>query len=240
MKGIIIKTIVLLLISIGVEGQSKVNHELWDQVLILNVTKEGKVNYKGVIQDSPLIYKYFSELSDNPPQKNWSKEEKLAYWINAYNVITIKLIIENYPVKSIKDIENPWNQKVLNVKGEKYSLDDIEHNVLRKMKEPRIHFLINCASNSSPLLWYRAYTAENINKALDERTSKFINDPRYNMITRKSTMISRIFLLYKNDFCVGGEEVEDFINKYSKVKIKGKLTKSNYSKYNWSLNDMEH
>ncbi len=230
-------TLVLLtvLYTLNFRGQGKVDHMAWDQVLILNVTEQGKVNYKGVIQDSPLLYKYFTAMSENPPKDNWSKEEVLAYWINLYNAIAIKLVIDNYPIKSIRELQEPWNQRFFKIEDKKYSLDDIEHTILREMNDPRIHFLINCASASSPILWNRAYTATNINKALDERTKAFINNSKFNVISKTELKLSKVFEWYEKDFKVRGGNVVDFINTYSNVKI-SKIGKDNYKEYDWNLN----
>ncbi len=216
------------------KAQISMSHSVWDRILILNVTKEGKVNYEGVILDSALFYQYFRSLSDNPPTDKWSRDEKLAYWINVYNSVAMKMIIDNYPVKSINDLHNPWNQKFFRIKDNRYSLDEIEHNILRKFNEPRIHFLINCASNSSPKLWNMAYTKDNINEALENRTREFINDPSKNIITKNKISISQVFEWYKDDFNNG--DVADFINQYSNVRI-NTIPKNGYMKYDWSLNE---
>ncbi len=215
-------------------AQSSISHSVWDRILILNASKEGKVNYEGVILDSSLFYQYFRSLSDTPPTDRWSREEKLAYWINVYNAVAMKMIIDNYPVNTINDIHDPWKYKFFRIKDKRYSLDEIEHDILRKFNEPRIHFLINCASNSSPNLWNMAYTRDNINEALEKRTIEFINDPAKNQITKNTVKVSQVFEWYKDDFNNG--DVVGFINQYSKVKIKS-LSKDNYMAYDWSLNE---
>ncbi len=216
------------------KAQNNVDHAVWDQILILNVSAQGDVNYEGVMKDSPLFYKYFRSLSENPPTEQWTREEKLAYWVNAYNSIAVKMIIDNYPVKNINDLHDPWNQKFFRIKDKRYSLDDIEHKILRKFNEPRIHFLINCASKSSPKLMNMAYTARNIEYALDKCTRDFINDPTKNIITVENIQVSQIFEWYKDDFNDG--DVAEFINQYSDIKIK-KIPKKGYMAYNWDLNE---
>ncbi|MEW7290141.1 DUF547 domain-containing protein [Aquimarina sp. 2304DJ70-9] len=215
-------------------AQNTLDHSVWDQILILNVSEDGKVNYEGVMKDSPLFYKYFRSLSANPPTDQWSQQETLAYWVNAYNSIAVKMIIDNYPVKNINELHDPWNQKFFRIKDKRYSLDDIEHKILRKMGDPRIHFLINCASTSSPKLMNMAYTAANIEQALEKCTRDFINDPTKNIITEDKVSISQIFEWYKDDFNKG--DVAEFINRYSNVQIK-KVPKKGYMVYNWDLNE---
>ncbi len=227
--------LVLVLFHFLTNAQNKADHSVWDQILILNVSEKGEVNYEGVMTDSPLFYKYFRSLSENPPTDNWSREEKLAYWINVYNSIAVKMIIDNYPVKSINELHDPWNQKFFRVKDKRYSLDDIEHTILRKFNEPRIHFLINCASKSSPKLMNMAYTAQNIEEALEKCTRDFINDPTKNIITEGKVNLSQVFEWYKDDFNQG--DVIEFINRYSDVKI-NKIPKDAYMAYDWSLNEL--
>ena len=131
-----------------VNSQKNINYR-WDNMLKKYVSVDGSVNYKNWKKEQNELKKYIKTLEENNPKNSWSKNDKLAYWINAYNAITIDLILQNFPVKSIKEIENRWGKKLYN---NKYSLGDIEHKILRKMNEPRIHFAINCASKSCPKL----------------------------------------------------------------------------------------
>ncbi|WP_299218014.1 DUF547 domain-containing protein [uncultured Aquimarina sp.] len=232
-----LKTTVLALLmskSFQTKAQDHIDHMVWDQILLINVSDDGKVNYPGFIRDKFLFDKYFKSLSENYPAENSSKEEKLAYWINLYNAIAMKMIIDNYPVKSINDIENPWKQKQIIVNGTKYSLDDIEHTILRKMNEPRIHFLLNCATKSSPKLWNRAYTARNIMTALEDKSYQFINNAAKNVITDEKVNVSMVFQWYKDDFKEG--DIVSFINQYSDTKI-NKIMNGEYMEYDWSLNE---
>ena len=143
-----------------------VSHEIWNGLVQKYASKDGKVNYKGFIQDSVLFNKYLTILKNNHPNdKNWNEAEQLAYWINAYNAYTVKLIIDNYPLKSIKDIKkglpfinSVWDIKFIKIEGATYDLNNIEHSILRtKYNEPRIHFAINCASFSCPNLRPEAF-----------------------------------------------------------------------------------
>ena len=125
-------------------SQEIVNHAEWDNMLILNVTTDGMVDYEGVTADATMFYKYFRYLQTISPKEDWSMVEKLAYWINVYNATAMKLIIDEYPIESINEIENAWKRKVFKSEGVRYSLDNIEHDILRKFGDPRIDFLINC------------------------------------------------------------------------------------------------
>ncbi len=226
--------VITLLLSciIQLNAQQRIDHMVWDQLLLLNVSSEGEVDYKGFIRDKFLFDQYFNSLATNYPDDSYSREEQLAYWINLYNAVVMKMIIDNYPVSSINDIKNPWKQKAITIKGKGYSLDDIEHGMLRKMNEPKIHFLLNCAAKSSPRLWNRAYTGDNINKELNEQTKAYINDTRKNLITAEEVKLSQVFEWYKDDFNRG--DVISYINQFVDTKIP-KKTKISFLPYDWGL-----
>lgn len=230
--------IVSFFICSTIDAQEPVDHSAWDQILILNVTDDGMVDYDGVTTDVAIFYTYFRSLQKIAPQDNWSREEKLAYWLNVYNATAMKMIIDEYPINSINDLEDPWKRKAFKSQDVRYSLDDIEHKILRKFGDPRIHFLLNCGSLSSPRLWNRAYTSYNINEALEERTREFINDPQRNQINSSTVKISELFKWYKDDFVSFDSDVIDFINQYANVKISKnlKLIDRHYITYDWSLN----
>ena len=145
------------------------------------------------------------------------------------------MIVDNYPVKSIKDIKDPWGTKFFTLGNKKYSLEEIEHQILRKMDEPRIHFAINCASFSCPNLLNQAYTEANLESQLNSVTKSFINDKSKNTITASKIEISKIFDWFGDDFKKKGSIV-DFFNKYSAVKINSNA-KISFKDYNWSLNE---
>jgi len=149
--------------------------------------------------------------------------------------MTIDLIVSNYPLKSIKDINDPWEQRNWKIGGKSISLEEIEHEILRKMNEPRIHFGINCASFSCPPLMNEAYTAAKVDAQLERLAVQFINDPKRNTITADRVKISNIFKWFKKDFTKNGDIV-DFLNKYSKVQI-DKNARVRYMDYDWSLNE---
>ena len=145
-------------------------HTQWDLLLKKHVDARGMVDYEGFIRDKEQLEQYLKKLSNTPPDpETWSEAEQLAYWINAYNAFTVKLIADNYPVESIEDLHptinipmlnTVWHKKFFKIGGRESSLDEIEHKILRKQfNEPRIHFAINCASYSCPPLRGEAYTA---------------------------------------------------------------------------------
>ena len=212
------------------------SHKKWDTLLQKNVKQNGDVDYKSFLMDISNLQEYLNYLKDNPPAKNWSKNHKLAYYINLYNAGTVKLILGNYPIKSIKDINSPWSKKIIYIGKNKFSLGYIEHNILRKMNEPRIHFAINCASYSCPKLLNKAYITDSLKEQLTTATKGFIEDVNKNNLTGKKIYLSKIFKWYKSDFTDSGGSLTDYINKYSEIKISSEA-EVGYFDYNWSLNE---
>ena len=211
------------------------NHEAFNALLIANVSETGVVNYKGFVQNKKLLEDYIISLGESLPTETWTKEDKLAYWMNAYNAMTIDLIIRNYPIKSIKDLKKPWDQRLWKLGEKSYNLNEIEHQILRKMNEPRIHFGINCASFSCPPLLNVAFNASEVDDQLEMVAIRFINDPHRNTISKMNVEISEIFSWFAKDFKKDGSLFE-FLNKYSKVQIDPKARKK-YKKYDWTLNE---
>lgn len=213
----------------------KVNHDLFNTLLKKHVSDQGNVNYKGFIKDKSEFKTYLADLATNLPKDDWTKEDQLAYWMNVYNAYTIKLIIDHYPVKSIKDIKAPWDARFFKLGSKWYNLNEVEHKILRKMNDPRIHFGINCASFSCPPILNKAFTAQNVNQELDQLAVRFINDKQRNTISENNIQISKIFQWFAKDFKTQGSLI-DFLNKYADITINSKAKKT-YKKYNWNLNE---
>lgn len=232
--------------NLGLAGTNPPSHTSFDTLLKKHISDQGKVDYKGFIADEEKLDAYLQLLSTNAPDRNtWSEAEQLAYWINAYNAFTIKLILNHYPVKSIKDIgpkltiplvNTVWHLEFFEIGGKPASLDEIEHKILRKeFDEPRIHFAINCASISCPRLWNHAYSAKNLNAELEQAARTFINDPQLNKTTGSQVEISSLFSWFSSDFTKNGS-LEEFINQYATNPIK-QGAKISFKDYNWALNE---
>lgn len=212
-----------------------IDHKQWNALVQKHVSSKGNVDYKGFKKDAAALQSYLNVLAKNLPEKSWSKNAILAYWINTYNAYTVKLILDNYPVKSIKKIDSPWDAAFFTLGSKKYSLGEIEHKILRKMNEPRIHFAINCASFSCPNLANEAYTENELEKQLETAAKSFVNDKTKNTIAPDKIEISSIFDWFSGDFKTKGTLI-DFLNKYSSIKI-NKSAKVKYKEYNWNLNE---
>jgi len=210
------------------------NHEALDAMLKKYVSKEGNVNYSGIKSNWSSLRAYIASLGQNMPTDAWSQEEKLSYWMNAYNAMTIDLILRNYPLESIKDIKDPWDQRFWKLGEKWYNLNEIEHEILRKMGDARIHFGINCASYSCPPLLNEAFTASKVDAQLDMLSRKFINDATRNTITNDRVDVSKIFTWFAKDFKTDGSLI-DFLNRYATTSI-SENAKVRYRDYDWTLN----
>ncbi len=223
-----------------------VTHALWDTLLQEHVNDAGWVDYEGLLKDSVKMNKYLDLLSNHHPNdKNWTENERKAYWINAYNAFTVKLIMDYYPVASIKDIKNGipfvntvWDIKFIEIEGQKYDLNNIEHGIIRpRFKDPRVHFAVNCASVSCPKLQNRAYTADKIDEQLDEAAREFLADESRNKLSKDKVELSKLFTWYKGDF-TENTSVIGFINQYAPIKI-NENANITYLDYDWNLNKQQ-
>ena len=211
------------------------SHNAWNTLAQKHISASGKVNYKGFKADKAAFDAYLKSLADNPIQSSWSRAKKMAYWINAYNAFTIKLIVDNYPIKSITDLDGgkPWDRKWIKLGGKTYSLNNIEHDILRpQYKDARIHFAVNCAAKSCPPVWNKAWTAANLNGQLERSAKAFINNAKYNDVGGSNAAISKIFEWYAVDF----GDITSYLNKYASTKVDAGTTVS-YKEYNWALNE---
>jgi len=210
--------------------------EKLNSLLSTYVSSAGNVNYAGIKANKSKLEEVLTEFENNFPDSDWSSAQKLTYWINAYNIYTIKLIVDNYPTSSITKItEKPWHKKFIKLNGTTYSLNQIENDIIRKrFNEPRIHFALNCASKSCPVLLNKAYTPGAVYSQMTAQTKRFLNDTSKNTYGKKEVQISKIFDWYQEDFTKGGKTVFDFINKYRTEQLDDQ--KITYQEYSWDLN----
>jgi hypothetical protein len=241
----IVNIIILCILGYNLSMAQDSIHDSWNNLLKKHVDRQGKVNYIGFKKDEEHLDKYLSLLSKSGPGSKWNENQKLSFWINAYNAYTVKLIL-NYSdkkIKSIKDIgskikipfvNTAWDIKFIEIQGKKYDLNNIEHGIIRKhFDEPRIHFALVCAAKSCPSLRNEAYIGSKLSQQLDEQAKDFINDKSKNDLKENKAEISEIFKWYKGDF--KNENMIDYLNKYSVQKVNSK-TNLKYKKYDWDLN----
>jgi len=248
-KYLIIISTLLFVLTTG-QKLLAMDHQMFTEIL-KNYVKNGLADYKNLKNDKQLD-KYLSELSNTNPDK-LNRNEKLAFWINAYNAFTLKLVVDNYPLKSITDIKTSsdkvrtvWDTEFITINNKKYSLNYIEHKILRKMNEPRIHFAIVCASISCPELIIEAFEADKIELQLENRTKIFLNDKSRNHFDMKNRKahISEIFNWFEKDFGKNDKEVLTYFSQYLPDNIKTDINqnidkwKIDYNDYNWNLNEI--
>ena len=199
MKKLILSIFILSVVAIQAQSSD------FNSLLKENVDKQGNVDYKSLKNNEADLDLYLNYLSKTTPSKEWSKNKEKAFWINVYNAYTIKIILTNYPLKSITNIKNngktAWKTPFAKVGGKTYTLDHIEHEILRKkFNDARIHVGVNCASISCPKLGNIAFTENNIESELERLMKEFINDTTKNKISQKKIIISEIFNWFPNDF----------------------------------------
>ncbi len=197
-----------------------------------------KVNYSEILLNKQHLDNLVKKIS-GLDRKSFTANEGKAYWINLYNLLTIKTIVENYPVISPIDINGMFNSIKHKVGDEDLTLNEIEKNkLLNKFHDPRIHFAIVCAAVSCPQIIDNAYEAVELDKQLNERTKVIVNNQKHVKVDyeNKTVLLNEIFKWYENDFVKKGQSILGFINKYRNKKIPADFT-IEFNKYNWELND---
>jgi hypothetical protein len=228
---------------------SKIDHSAFASLLNQYVDSNGNVDYTGwKTNDKESLKLYLESLTQADPDKKTTREHKLAYWINAYNALTIYGILEKYPTSSIRNHTsrlfgyNIWKDLKLQVADIAYSLDDIEHKVLRKMQEPRIHFAIVCASHSCPQLLSEAYTQDKLNEQLNDNALNFFSNEDNFRIDEKKRIIylSSILDWFSEDFGDNTAEVIESIRNFL-PESENEIShwKVRYLPYSWKLNDQK-
>lgn len=229
-----------------------IDHGAWDNFLATYVKRDqegiNRVSYANVSdQDKSDLEAYLGALS-GVAIRTHNKSEQLAYWINLYNAVTIKVVLDHYPVQSIKDIGispglfsvGPWGRKLVEIEGEPLSLDDIEHRILRPIwKDPRIHYAVNCASIGCPNLALEAYTAANTERLLQQGAADYINHSRGVTVTRRGLTVSKIYDWFMEDFGGDEEGIVDHLLEFADTELAGQIRSSNgidRYRYDWSLN----
>jgi hypothetical protein len=211
------------------------DHQAWDDLLKLYVDRRGRVNYNRLKSNEAALDSYLATLAQATPTTDWTRNEGLTYWINAYNAFTFKLILNNYPVASITDLDggDPWKVKWIKLGDKTYSLNNIEHDIIRpNYQDPRIHFAVVCAAKSCPPLLNRAFRPGSLDEQLDRVTRTFINNSLFNSVTG-DVKVSKIFDWYQEDF----GDVKAYLNKYLDKPIP-QDQEIGYKPYDWSLNKL--
>lgn len=196
------------------------------------------LNYGGLKTD-PAFTRAIEQIAAFPVDNLKSREEKLAFYTNVYNILAIKTVLDHWPVESIKDVGNllkpVWKRPAGEVGGKTFSLDEIENDILRRLGEPRIHIAIVCASKSCPDLLPEPYTAAKLDMQLDAASAGYLNNPTKGLrVERKAVRVSKIFHWFAGDFEQKGG-VETFIRTYRPDLPRGLEIEADLP-YDWTLN----
>jgi hypothetical protein len=226
--------------------QGEFSHELFDQVLQKYVNSQGRVNYAGLKNNPGTLESYLDLLAVNAPSDRATFQTGLAFWINAYNALTIKGVLDHYPITSVRKVKpfgGFFSRIKFQVGGRSYTLNDIEHGIIRyEFGDPRIHFVLICASLGCPIMENRAFFPETLEERLDIAAAKFINNPEKVRLDRENGILylSQIFEWYAEDFEDTHDSVINFISEYlpevDAAFLKGKEVQIQYVQYDWSLN----
>jgi hypothetical protein len=224
------------------------NHSTFDALLHRYAFPAG-VDYRSWSQnkeDLAALRSYIASLEKQAPSQ-LERGEALAYWINLYNAATLNLVLEHYPVATIKDIgtalSSPWKKKVVTVEGKQLSLNEIENDIVRpSFLEPRIHFALNCAARSCPPLRPEAYAGAQLETQLEEQTIALVGDTKKNYVDEKGTLhLSKIFDWYASDFEEAKGSAVAFVKPYisalQAIAATGATPQVKFEDYDWSLNE---
>ena len=236
--------------SYAAENTQTVDHQIWDAFLGAHVSRTDdnrtRFDYAGVTDaEHDTLKTYIAVLARLDPT-TLSRNEAFAYWANLYNALTIDIVLEKYPVKSILRIRSgllpgPWKRKLITVNGEKLSLDNIEHDILRPFfNDNRVHYAVNCASYGCPNLAERALTGANLDAMLDQGARDYVNHPRGVTIKDGKVTASSIYKWFKEDFGDSEQGVLDHLASYADPSLKAQLeaaTEIHRYDYDWALNE---
>jgi len=233
-------------------GAGKVDHSAWGKLLGMFLHRGddrlNRFDYEGLKKsDLPALRAYLQKLANVNPA-GLTKPEQFAFWTNLYNAKTVEIVTTHYPVSSIRDIKlsfnpfaGPWKAKVVKVRGQRLSLDDIEHRILRPVwNDPRVHYAVNCASVGCPNLASKAYTGERLEMMLNEGARAYVNSSRGVHLEDKRLVISSLYDWYGPDFGRTSTQILGHIARYAKAPLAKRLKRAGgidgYA-YDWMLND---
>jgi hypothetical protein len=233
----------------------RVDHAAWDRFLATYATdsEDGivRVAYGRVSEaDKAALDGYVAALG-RVPVARLGRPEQLAFWVNLYNALAVKIVLDHYPVATIRELNlsrgisewGPFGAKLATVEGEALSLDDILHRIIRPIwREPRAHYLVNPATIGAPNLPRRAVTANNLNELMTEGGRAFVNHPRGVSLRGKEAQVSSIYAWYESDFGGGEKAVIAHLRRFAAPELGVALARSSgvgSDAYNWNLNVVE-
>lgn len=232
--------VLLVVLASSVEG-SDLDHSRWDALLKRYVSAESRVDYRSLKEHGSADLDAYLGALAKPWPAGMDRNAVKAAWINAYNALTVRWVLSNYPVESIWRTDDPFRAVRHTLDGGRVSLDQIEGR-LREMLDPRIHAALVCAARSCPPLRREAYVAAQLDAQLDDNVRSWLADARFNQFfpDRQTAVVSEIFKWYGGDFA-GSGGVRQFLTQFAPPGGRGFLAASNvrveYETYRWGLND---
>lgn len=269
--GLSAVTLISTLIAFA-DAPSAQEHQPFDHTyhaygeLLTRFVRAGRVDYAGLLADRSGLDRVVNELAGVSPgdEEHWPRAERLALWINVYNLITLRSIVDRYPIRaplltvyprnSIRQIDGVWTVRKWQAGGRSVTLDQIEHGILRPgFKDPRVHFATNCASKSCPPLRFEPYRGRDIDAQLDDATRRFLASPEGVQVAGNRLLVSSLFKWYGSDFVTSPEArgaangtadaaIRAFIVRYGPPAAVRAATSAAYIRflsYDWSLNDID-
>ena len=231
----------------------RIDHSAWNTFLAQYVLQGAdginRIRYDHVSDaDRQQLRRYIATLEQTPIRR-YTAAQQLAYWINLYNAVTVDIVLQHYPVSSIRDIDispgffadGPWGKKLLTIEDQPVSLNDIEHRILRPVwQDPRLHYALNCASLGCPNLSISAYNADTIDSQLNQAAAAFVNNPRGVSFMDGKLTVSSIYNWFRDDFGNSDSAVINHLKHYATAALKDTLADTGRIagyRYDWSLND---
>ena len=231
----------------------EIDHRAWDtflkQYVVQGADSIARVRYRAVAAEGRAPLDRYIDMLASRPVRQLNRAQQRAVWINLYNALTLRVVLDHYPVASIRAIRispglfsvGPWGKKLLPIDGETVSLDDIEHRILRPIwRDPRLHYALNCASLGCPDLLAEAFTAANTEGLLERATRGFVNHSRGVTVANDGLEVSSIYVWFASDFGPGDGAVLRHLAAYAgpvlRTAIEAKPRIVGH-RYDWSLND---
>ena len=257
MVAVVFAAAAILLTACGTVRADEADSNTLFTAVLADHVRDRHVNYAALCEDERLGT-YVNRLSSTNPAEIENDSDRFAFWINAYNAFTLKIVCDNYPLESINDLhfgglivgtvlnKTVWDKDFIEINGEKMSLNHIEHEILRKeFKDPRLHFAIVCASKSCPSLRSEAFVGSRLDSQLDDQAKVFFADPERNSfdMENKKAHLSKILDWFSKDFGSNDEEILLFVSRFAAADVAAAIRSDvgewdiKHTEYDWSLND---
>ena len=237
-------------------ASTRIDHGAWagflDRYVEVGADGINRVAYGQVTPEDRAILDGYVDALALAPVSSLSRPEQMAFWINLYNALTVQLVLDHYPVDSIRDIDispglfsdGPWGKKLVATEGERLSLDDIEHRILRPIwQDPRVHYAVNCASLGCPNLQPEPFLADRLEEQLERAARDYVYHPRGVAVAQDELVVSSIYEWFKDDFGGTDRGVIAHLQRYAAPDLAAALAgfaTIDDDRYDWRLNDARH